>query len=245
MKKFLTILLAAIMISSFAGCENKEEKMKEILYSEEWIDIYGGGLEHEFLPGGVTDDSGTIWEIVDEEYIKTTTSDGLLGTTVRLYKMVEKNGMTMLEESSGKYLLIRESEFEKARNAIDYPEHITKAVVKNNNGETKIVGAWELSNFNNENSKKFDDIYKGAYVEIVGVITEIGGKTKYTNYNHTVNAKVEVDGWEVEIANSTVLSNFNVGDRVKITGYIYTASARVVTVFIFDGKPTTIEHYSG
>ena len=244
MKKLLAILFAAIMVLRFAGCGNSEEKMKEILYSEKWIDVYEGSLKYEFLPGGVTDNSWTEWEFVEDGYIKTTSNYGITGTTTHIYKMVEKNGITVLEESREDYLLVRESDFEKARNTIEYPDHITKAVVKDNTGESKIVGSGELVILNRENTRKFNDTYGGAYVEIVGEIAEIGGKTKYTNYNHTVNAKVEVEGWEVEIANASFLTDFNVGDRVIITGYIFTADGTNVIIFAYNGKPTTIRHYS-
>lgn len=243
MKKLLAILLTAIIILSFAGCGNSTAELEELLVSEKWVDIYSGCLEYEFFPGGGTASSWNTWEIVDEENIKITCS-GLFGTNVYTYRLAEKSGMVVLEDSAGEHMLVRESEFDEARNTIEYPQHITKAVVTDKTGEMKIMSEAELREIARENSLKFGELYRGAYVEIIGIITEISGKMNYLNYSHAVNAHVEVDGWDVEISSANTLSGYDVGDRVRITGYIYSASDSVF-VFIFDGKPTTIEHYNG
>ena len=246
MKKFLAIFLAAIMAFSFVGCGGMTEEkvnLEELIMSEKWIDIYKGVYSCEFLPGGITSYTAVTWEKVDNEYIKTTSSS-FFGTTMRLYKVVEKNGIITLEENNGEYLLVRESEFDTARNTIEYPKHVTKAVVTDKKGETKIMSGAELEKISSENEIKFGELYSGAYVEIIGVIEEISGKNYYTNYNHTMNASVKVDGWEIEIANKNILSGYDIGDRVKITGYIHHAFGSEVYLFIRDKKPTTIEHYN-
>ncbi len=253
MKKLLEILLAAIIILSFTGCgnevsEQREEsskpeaekvKIDELLTSEKWSEVYYGEYDFDFQPDGSV--GVGMWEIIENDNIKVTYSSGY----ERELAITEENGFYLLRESYSDRLYAKESEVEEIRNKKEYPDHISKAFVTDNNGETKVISGWKLSDLHYNNSIKFEELYKGAYAEVIGTITKIHGSSIYTDYNHSVNACMEVDGWEVEIADKEILMDYDIGDKVKFTGYIYTAAADKATLFIFDGKPTTIEHYNG
>ena len=43
MKKLLAIIIAAIMVLSFAGCGNSTAEFEELLISEKWVSIHSGG----------------------------------------------------------------------------------------------------------------------------------------------------------------------------------------------------------
>lgn len=91
------------------------------------------------------------------------------------------------------------------------------ATIIDNEGNTVQMTADELKAVYDENTERFEDLYKGAAIELIGTVERVDGRV--------VELK---EGWDVELGKSwrqsDVLESLNAGDKVYVKSNILSAT---------------------
>ena len=238
MKKLLAVLLAAIMILSFAGCGNSTAELEKLLVSEKWVCVYDSSHVQEFYSNKAGEianahSSGPInWEAIDSKTVETTFS-GIFGDETKTrFVLSNENGMDVLADRH--YIYVKESDYEKAREIYGNSIKIPRGTITNNNGETEYLTANELGKILEKNEVKFKNLYVGAEATIIGEVLEI-------KEDKIVLGEDTFSCWEVYNCSSSELVMFDIGDVVIATGTIRDAFVGQVELV----EKTTIKHYNG
>ena len=110
--------------------------------------------------------------------------------------------------------------------------------IQNNQGQTEILVPVELLEIEDGNELKFEKLYAGAPVVIEDTVLSVNGAVRLDG--RPVKGYLELDsGWVVELSEDMLdaAALLDVGDRVRITGNLYSATE----VFIENGYTVTLE----
>lgn len=120
---------------------------------------------------------------------------------------------------------------------------LTESVIDNNQ-EHKEFKIGTLNSLCSKNQVSAKELYGNAPVVVVSKVTKIGSNTIYSGYN--MKSYVELKGnWIVETSGlEDIVSQLEIGDIVRITGYIYPSFGFGLKVYQQNGHTTTIEKVS-
>ena len=119
-----------------------------------------------------------------------------------------------------------------------YKAEYVVAEIVNNEGQTENLVPFELLQIEQGNELRFEKLYQGAQITIEDTVLTVNGAIRLNG--RAVQGYLELDsGWVVELSEDMLdaASMLNVGDRVRITGNLYSATE----VFIEDGHTVTME----
>lgn len=240
MKKSLAVILAVVMILSFAACggEAKEKvNLEELLVEEKWICIYDRYNTLQFDIGYYGEDiyfrgSGTPfeWEIIDDKtVIEKTHFWG--GTQETKYIVAEFEGVKALYNPAEKEYYVQKSVYDRIRDNLVFPTNIAVATVTFKDGTKDVLTSEELQCIADENYNKYKESYLKAKVTVIGEITEI--------HSWSVSVGESGNSWFIGELNNVDLSEFEIGDVVIATGIIENDYSGA------DVLEATLKHYEG
>ena len=242
MKKVLAVILAAVMLLSFASCGGEaagKVNLEELLVAEKWVNVFNRYEIVEFDTGNYGENavgyySSFEWKAIDNESVEGySTYDG---DRVFKYVLTEFEGVNALYNPARKEYYVQESVYDGIRENLVFPTYIAYGIVSMKDGNKDIITASELHCIE-ENYISYKEQYLDAKVTVVGEITKITSKT-ITIGEHSSFPNC----WTIHDLNLNYdLSEFEIGDVVVATGIIEREFAAYVDV----GENTTIKHYEG
>ena len=115
--------------------------------------------------------------------------------------------------------------------------------ITNNNGEIENITGQELRDISEENGVMFDNLYKEAPVRVIGTVEKVQGNIDYLG--HFMEGYVVLKGgWLVEVSSTDLVENLRSGDKVEITGNIFSANHQYIDIWIVNGNTTNIKPYN-
>lgn len=243
MEKFLAVILAVIMLLSFAACGGEaagKVNLEELLVAEKWINVYNRYDIVQFDIGNYGESetgyySSFEWKAIDNESVEGySTYDG---DRIFKYVFTEFEGVNALYNPAGKEYYVQESVYDGIRENLVFPTYIAYGTVSMKDGNKDIITATELRYIVDTNYNNYKEKYLDAKVTVVGEITKITSKTiTIGEYESFPNCWIIHD-----LDFNYDLSEFEIGDVVVATGIIEREFAAYVDV----GENTTIKLYEG
>lgn len=247
-RSFFILSFLLVMVISLSACQ-KSNQYSDLLTAEPWKDIMtDGAATISLYKDGTGNFSAERAGVIGFNYAITwelNESSVLIKSPAAQFSLyiTETDGVITLKNESGQSYYVPSSQYDEIRKNTKLPTDTISIEIINNNGEKESLTANELCKLRNDNGARFEKLYFGAPITVIGVIKAVHGST--ISNGHKMSAYVELnDGWEVEAVSVNDVVDLNPNDIVKITGCIYDAFAGKVSIFIVNGNTTTIELYS-